>query len=55
MLYEVITGDIVDTKQIIGVAHTEKEGEQKTVIQFQIWKENTKMDPLQWLAGLNNG
>jgi len=48
-------GDIVDTKQIIGVAHTEKEGEQKTVIQFQIWKENTKMDPLQWLAGLNNG
>ncbi len=45
----VAKGDVVDTKQVIGIAYTDN-AENKTVIQFQIWRENVKLDPLTWLA-----
>jgi murein hydrolase activator len=43
-------GDKVKTKQIIGTIFTDKDDGNKTVLQFQIWKENVKMDPQDWLA-----
>ncbi len=43
-------GDKVKTKQVIGTIYTDSEEGNKTVLQFQIWKENVKMDPQDWLA-----
>ena len=43
-------GDKVVTKQNIGVVYTDKDDDHKSVLQFQIWKENVKMDPQDWLA-----
>jgi septal ring factor EnvC (AmiA/AmiB activator) len=48
-------GDKVKTKQTIGVIYTNVEGENKSVLQFQIWKENTKLNPREWLAKTKNG
>lgn len=48
-------GDKVQTKQTIGVVFTNKESEHKTVLQFQIWKEDVKMNPMEWLARSKNG
>lgn len=55
-LKEVIVkqGDKVKTKQTIGVIYTDGENENKTVLQFQIWKEDKKMNPEFWLAKSKN-
>jgi murein hydrolase activator len=48
-------GDKVGTKQNIGIVFTENDSDHKTVLQFQIWKENVKLNPIDWLAKLKNG
>ena len=48
-------GDRVKTKQEIGVVHTEVQSDHKSVLQFQIWKENEKLNPVEWLAKMKNG
>lgn len=48
-------GDKVKTKQKIGLVYTDNDKDHKTVLQFQIWKENQKLDPLDWLAKGSNG
>jgi septal ring factor EnvC (AmiA/AmiB activator) len=48
-------GDRVKTKQEIGVVHTEVQNDHKSVLQFQIWKENEKLNPVEWLAKMKNG
>ena len=48
-------GDKVTTKQSIGVVFTNKDSESKSVLQFQIWKEDTKLNPKDWLAKSKNG
>lgn len=44
------SGDKVKARQAIGVAFTDAEEDNKTVIKFQIWKENKKLNPMLWLA-----
>ena len=41
-------GDNVKTKQAVGVVGKDDEGD--TVINFQIWKGASKMDPEGWIA-----
>ncbi len=48
-------GDKISTKQSIGVVYTDKDNENKTVLQFQIWKENIKLNPEEWLTKGKNG
>ena len=48
-------GDKVTTKQNIGVVYTESDSDHKTVLQFQIWKEKEKLNPVDWLAKVKNG
>lgn len=43
-------GDKVSTKQTIGTIGTDEDEESKTVLKFQIWRENEKMDPEGWIA-----
>jgi len=43
----VSTGDEIDVKQVIGSVYTSKEGESE--LQFQIWKNETKLNPEVWL------
>ncbi|MBR2194826.1 MAG: peptidoglycan DD-metalloendopeptidase family protein [Salinivirgaceae bacterium] len=45
-------GDKVKTKQSIGKIFTDDD---KSVLQFQIWKENVKLNPQDWLASSKNG
>lgn len=47
-------GDKVKTKQTIGRIFTDKEDDNKSVLQFQIWKENQKLNPQDWLARIKN-
>ncbi len=42
-------GQKVDTKQEIGTVYTDKENDNKTVLKFQLWYENNKLDPEKWL------
>lgn len=44
----VTKGDIVSSGQVIGKVYHD-ESEMKEVLHFEIWKENTKLDPEQWL------
>ena len=41
-------GQIVGTGDSLGFVYTDKEG--KSEVQFQVWKENVKLNPEQWLA-----
>lgn len=43
-------GQRVDTKQEIGTVFTDKEDDNKTVLKFQLWYENKKLDPEKWLS-----
>jgi septal ring factor EnvC (AmiA/AmiB activator) len=43
------SGDKVTVKQTIGTIGTDGEDD-KTVLKFQIWKENVKQDPEDWIA-----
>ena len=47
-------GDKVTTKQSIGKIYTDRDEEGKSVLQFQIWKENQKLNPQDWLASSKN-
>jgi murein hydrolase activator len=43
------TGDKVGIKETLGTIGTDNDDE-KTVLKFQIWRENVKQDPEAWLA-----
>lgn len=43
-------GQKVDTKQEIGTVFTDKEDDNKTVLKFQLWYENNKLDPEKWIS-----
>lgn len=45
----VSVGEMVVTKQALGVVHTDK-SENKTVLHFEIWKVSTPVNPSSWLA-----
>ena len=39
----------VEIKEEIGTIFSDSSDDNKTVLKFQIWRENTKLDPEQWL------
>jgi septal ring factor EnvC (AmiA/AmiB activator) len=43
-------GDEVDTKQNIGAIFVDKDDDDKTILKFQIWRENVKLNPEDWIA-----
>jgi murein hydrolase activator len=47
-------GDKVSIKQPIGIVYTDPKDNTKSVIQFQIWRENEKLNPQFWLASTKN-
>jgi septal ring factor EnvC (AmiA/AmiB activator) len=47
---QVQSGDKVSVKQTIGTIGTDSDDGDKTVLKFQIWKENVKLDPEDWIA-----
>jgi len=42
-------GDMVKTGQTVGKIYTDKEKGNSTSLHFEIWKEQTKLDPLSWI------
>lgn len=44
-------GDMVKAKQSIGRIFTDHNDENKTVLNFMIWEEKNKLDPMPWLSG----
>ncbi len=44
------SGDKVSTKETIGTIATDSDDGDKTVLKFQIWKENVKMNPEDWIS-----
>jgi len=44
------TGDKVKTKQAIGKIYTDTDNDNKTEMQFQIWKEKEVLNPTLWLT-----
>ena len=43
-------GDKVSAKQIIGTVYTDSDDENKSILKFQIWLENQKLDPEDWIG-----
>ena len=43
-------GDKVATKQEIGTIYTDKADGNKTILKFQVWKENQKLNPEDWIT-----
>lgn len=43
-------GDNVNIKQELGLIFSDVDDDNKTVLKFQIWKENLKLNPEQWIA-----
>jgi murein hydrolase activator len=43
------TGDRVQTRQLIGRVYTDNE-ENNSTLHLEIWEENKKLDPIQWLS-----
>ena len=43
-------GDNVSTKQDIGTVFTDREDGNKSILKFQIWRENQKLDPEEWIV-----
>jgi murein hydrolase activator len=43
-------GDVVVTKQEIGSIYSDETEDNKTVLKFQIWKENLKLNPEEWIS-----
>ncbi|QGY44222.1 peptidoglycan DD-metalloendopeptidase family protein [Maribellus comscasis] len=43
-------GDMVATKQIIGTVFTDLEDGNKSILKFQIWRENQKLNPEEWIV-----
>jgi septal ring factor EnvC (AmiA/AmiB activator) len=44
------SGDNVSLKQSLGTIGTDTDDDSKTVLKFQIWKENEKLDPEGWIS-----
>lgn len=42
-------GQKVETRQELGTIFTDKEDDNKTVLKFQLWYENNKLDPERWI------
>jgi murein DD-endopeptidase MepM/ murein hydrolase activator NlpD len=42
-------GDKVNTGQVLGKIYTDRENGNSTLLHFELWKEQTKLDPLPWL------
>ncbi|HEY3372358.1 MAG TPA: peptidoglycan DD-metalloendopeptidase family protein [Prolixibacteraceae bacterium] len=47
---QVKSGQKVSIKQTIGTIATDSDDGNKTVLKFQIWKENVKLDPEDWIS-----
>lgn len=47
---QVKTGQKVSLKQTLGTIGTDNEDGDKTVLKFQIWRENVKLDPEDWIT-----
>lgn len=43
-------GDKVATKQIIGTVYTDADDGNKSILKFQIWRENQKLNPEEWIG-----
>ena len=43
-------GDKVTTKQTIGTVFTDAEDGNKSILKFQIWLENQKLNPEEWIG-----
>jgi len=43
-------GQRVETRQDLGTVFTDKEDDNKTVLKFQLWYENNKLDPEKWIS-----
>lgn len=43
-------GDKVSTKQVIGTVFTDSSDDNKSILKFQIWHENEKQDPEEWIG-----
>jgi murein DD-endopeptidase MepM/ murein hydrolase activator NlpD len=43
-------GQKVDTRQDIGTVFTDKDDDNRTVLKFQLWFENSKLDPEKWIS-----
>ena len=43
-------GDKITTKQTIGTVFTDVEDDNKTILKFQVWFENQKLDPEDWIG-----
>ena len=42
-------GQKVGIKEEIGTVFTDRNDDNKTILKFQIWRENTKLNPEDWL------
>jgi septal ring factor EnvC (AmiA/AmiB activator) len=42
-------GDIVNTQQSIGKIYSDSQKGNETILHFQLWKERTKLNPVQWI------
>ena len=43
-------GQKVQTKQDLGTVFTDREDDNRTVLKFQLWYENSKLDPEKWIS-----
>lgn len=43
-------GDVIKTKQDIGLIYSDAEENNKTVLKFQIWRDNVKLNPEDWIS-----
>lgn len=43
-------GDKVTTKQTIGTVYTDADDDNKSILKFQIWLENQKLNPEEWIG-----
>jgi murein hydrolase activator len=43
-------GDKISTKQTIGTVYTDADDDNKSILKFQIWLENQKLNPEDWIG-----
>jgi septal ring factor EnvC (AmiA/AmiB activator) len=43
-------GDKIATKQTIGTVYTDADDDNKSILKFQIWLENQKLNPEEWIV-----
>lgn len=43
-------GDKVTTRQNIGTVYTDTDDDNKSVLKFQIWRDNQKLNPEEWIS-----